>query len=319
MLEGEDKTMLEQVAKKSLIISIILILLAAIISVSVLSINNVAYAEEEEPEEVVTVYATSGNFTVSEKNAYVSLANVGSTILFGVRLYISDTAENVTIGGGLSNSKIVIGQRDTDLNLTLHGNISGYDQEIVIYNQSTNGTVHIINGTTSTLNISGKKRWTGDMEEGSGLSGIVVSKGNISFEGGPININGGTTQWGTLLGNLDFGFSGLQVFGAKDVYFKTNVTITGGDGARGTSAGSFNSDGGHGGYAFDGAAARVHVPTSGHLTLKGGKGGDGANASSGLPGGKGIGGMPYYLALLTTDRARITTSNGANGAKGKTL
>ena len=311
--------MLEQVAKKSLIISIILILLAAIISVSVLSINNVAFAEDEDPEEVVTLTPASGSTcTITSKNTFVSGSNQTS-IFFGVRIVIAETAENVTIAGGLTNSKIVIEARKTDLNVTLRGSISGYDQEAVIYNESTKGTVHIINGASSAINITGKlTSTTGALKDGYDVYGVVASRGNISFEGGAFNIKSSIPVFkGTAFGNMDFGETGLQVFGAKDVYIKTTVNITGGDGVDGLAIGSLHTDGGHGGYAFDGMLARVHVESGAYLTLTGGKGGNGDNAPSGeVPGLKGYGGFAYNTSLLTTNWSRITTKNGANGSNG---
>ena len=311
--------MLEQVAKKSLIISIILILLAAIISVSVLSINNVAFAEEENPEEEVDVRNPSSNSSciLRAKNSVVNTGNASSTF-YGVTIYVEETAENVTIKGSLRNSEIIVEQRTTDVNITLMGNISGYDSRCLIYNKSTKGTVHIINGSSSAINILGKLRYTtGHMLDDADVYGVVASRGNISFEGSPINISCDIpVVKSTGFGNLDFGATGLQVFGAKNVYIKTNVTITGGNGAEGLTIGVLHTDGGHGGYAYDGALARVHVP-SGHLTLIGGKGGNGANAPAGeIPGLKGYGGFAYYLNIISSDKSRITTKNGANGSNG---
>ena len=310
--------MLEQVAKKTLIISIILILLAAIISISLLSFNNLAFAEEEELSTLM-VHADN-SYTLSSKNVNIDFSEVGNTNWYGVRVFIGATVETVTFNyANIKNSQIVVLERTTDLTINFKGTIiTGYDQETVFRNDSTKGTVHLVNIGSGTVTFNGKKRGSGHMEDGNDITGIVVSRGNISFEGGAFAINGGTVQLATIFGNTDFGATGLQVFGAKDVYFKANVTITGGDGARAVSVGSLNPDGGHGGYAFDGSNAQIIIGDAGYLTLKGGNGGNGASqfGNSGTAGGAGKGCAAYKNSIHVNDTSKFEYEAGEDGQPG---
>ncbi|MCR4875446.1 MAG: hypothetical protein K5923_06935 [Clostridia bacterium] len=315
--------MLEQVTKKTLLFSIIFILLVSIVSVSILSLDNFAFAEEDEPEvdHEGIVAASNRSYDITHQDTTISCSNVYSTFM-GCHFHIKDTAETVTIygknGSYTKNSKIIIEPRTTDLYIYFNNfSISGLDQETVIYNQSTEGTVHFVNIGTSVANIKGGNRRTvGSFEEGTGISGIFYTKGDVSFEGANgFSIHGGTC-WGTTVGNLNFGPTAMQVVGIKNVTINTNVTITGGDGPNGIALGSLGYGGGHGGYAYDGALSRVII--NGHLTLIGGKGGDGASVpSGGIVGLGGLGGYPYYLSINATPKSNLTTSNGAKGAKGR--
>ena len=315
--------MLEQVTRKTLLFSIIFILLVSIISVSVLSLDNIVSAEEEEPVDHEAIVAASNrSYDITHQDTFVNCSKTTGAIM-GCHFHITADAESVTFydnnNSYLANSKIIIEPRTTDLYIYFENfSISGLDQETVVYNQSTEGTVHFVNiGNTVAGIKGGKRRIAGSFEEGTGISGIFYTKGNVSFEGQyGFNIHGGSCLFGTLAGNLDFGPTAMQVVGTKTITIDTNVTITGGDGPAGVALGKLGYGGGHGGYAYDGALS--HVIINGHLTLKGGKGGNGASVpSGGIVGLGGIGGFAYYLAIDATPKSNLTADNGDKGAKGK--
>ncbi|MCR4874591.1 MAG: hypothetical protein K5923_02475 [Clostridia bacterium] len=313
--------MLERVAKKTLLLSIIFVLLASIVFVGILSIDNKVSAEEQEPEDSVTIHPQRNKgYTLTHQNTYVDGSDLNFILFYGCTFTITETAESVTFYDcHITNSKITILPRTTDLYIYFDGfSISGYDQRTIVYNTSTEGTVHFVNIGSGTVSFTAKANTTADFTEANGVKGAFYTKGNISFEGNPFKINGGDVRFGTAFGSLDFGHSGMQVVGAKDVNINANVTITGGDGPDAITLFNTAYAGGHGGYAYDGALSRVHVSESGYLTLIGGVGGDGASVDSGyIPGIGGIGGLPYFVAL-NIDSNNYSVSNGENGHKGHT-
>ena len=311
--------MLERVAKKTLLLSIIFVLLTSILFVGILSLDNKVSAEENEPEDSVTIHPERNRgYTLTHKNTYVDGSDLNFILFYGCTFTITESAESVTFYDcRLTNSKITIEPRTTDLYIYFNGfYMSGYDQRTVVYNKSTGGTVHFVNIGDSTVSFSARSNTTADFTEDTGVKGAFYTKGNVSFEGNAFKIYGGDIRFGTAFGSVDFGHPGMQVVGIKHVYVNANVTITGGDGPNGISLGNIAYAGGHGGYAYDGALSRVHVGETGYLTLIGGVGGNGTDVESGhVPGIGGIGGLPYYLALHI-DSNRYTASNGANGKKG---
>ena len=323
--------MLEKVTKKSILFSIIFILLLSIALVNVLSFDNIVYADDDE---VVyynrSDYSSAGEVVIDAKNSVV-YGNPGGDIV------ISSSAESVTLYSetGLikfGGTRIIISPRNKDLYIYFDGviGISSSANYTAVNNQSTRGTVHFVNNnadndvifTTWGRNYLYEYVLSPYLKDGVGVNAIFYTKGNVSFEGvRGFDIDGGGPRYrlSNISGRTCRATAGMQVVGAKQVYINTNVRIKGADAPSGCNLYIPNEtavDGGTGGYGFDGALARVSIADNAYLRLIGGNGGDGSDTSSDVkPGSRGFGGAPFYLNIIA-DKTKYSDLNGLDGKDG---
>ncbi len=303
--------MLERITKQTLIISVILVLLASMILVSVLSLDNKTYAEEDEEQDYVMITPEPNSTRViSEERIVVNFD--GLTDFNGYRFIIEPTVNEVSFYTSrhsditLTNSKITIEPRTTELIIDFaFVSISGPEQEATIYNKSTDGCVKLFSfGWTQ---IWGNKTSDGSYKDGYDVYGAVATRGDLTFTGYSFMIHGGTNAFTTKLGNLSYGGTALQVFGMKTVRFESPVLCIGGVGANGDVVGKLGFGGGHGGYAYDGALSNIVFDgENACIGLQGGEGGIGASVPKGGIAGKGgKAGNPYYLSFHSNNPDKI--------------
>lgn len=313
---------------KLFLLLFVLVILASVLFAGVLFNNTKAYADEDdgtlEYQEITVTY--NYQFNVWGKTTLVDITNINRPFS-QIEVIILADCENIyfTDGGqnlSLVNSKITIESRTADLNIYIDGfDIGAADNNCVIINKSTKGTVNFINNGTNPVRIYGGTRTdNGSFEDGLGISGILYTKGNISFSGdaGFIIDGAGYISSTTYLGNLDYGNTGLQVNGSKKVYINTTVDIIGGNGQSGAYIpGLIGFDGGHGGYAFDGSSANIIIGDTGYLTLTGGHGGNGAcQYGSGTVGAAGKGCAAYKNSIHVNDTSKFEYVAGEDGEAG---
>ncbi|MBE5762963.1 MAG: hypothetical protein E7338_01915 [Clostridiales bacterium] len=318
--------MSKKLTNKFLLLTVVLVILASMLFIGVLANNSFAHADEV--DEYQEVYVTYNNqFNVWGKTVLVDISEI-SRPYPTLEVIILNTVENIIFTDGgqnikLYDTKITINQRSSDLNVYIDGfDFEAKDNSTAIINKSTNGTVNFINNGTSPVVITGGTRTnSGSFEDGLGISGILYTKGNISFAGeAGFEIKGsGLLTSTTYLGNLHYGNTGLQVNGNKKVYVNTTLDITGGKGLDGAYIpGLIGFDGGHGGYAFDGSNAQIIIGDAGYLTLKGGNGGNGASqfGNSGTVGGAGKGCAAYKNSIHVNDTSKFEYEAGEDGQPG---
>ena len=319
--------MFKTVSRKTFLLLTVLVLMVSVLSISLLSLDNIANAEDPEVQEYETIapISTGYSYRAQAKNVLVDLTGIPMFITTGVEIIINKTVENITFtyipNKKISGSKITIESRNADLNIYFDDIIiEGKDNEATIINKSTKGTVHLINnGTKATVIKGGDRTESGSFKDGLGISGIIYTKGNISFEGeyGFVVDGAGNSFLTTYLGNLHYGNTGLQVSGNKNVYVNTTVNVFGGVGLAGAHIGQLGYGGGHGGYAFDGSSSNVIIGDNGYFTLKGGDGGDGAClAKSGILGKGGKAGAAYKGSINVNDTSKFEYEDGEDGIDG---
>ena len=319
--------MIKTVSRKTLLLFTVLVLVLSVLFVFLLSLDNIANADAEEVPEHQTIrpYSTNSSDRATARNVVVDYSRIERFIVYGVKIIIDPTVENITFTNSrnlkMYGSKIVIESRKTDLNMYFDGiKLGALDNETAIINNATKGTVHFINiGSEPVYIFGGDRTDAGSYKDGLGISGVVCSKGDISFEGenGFIIDGAGNSEIKTYLGNMHYGNIGLQVKGFKKVYINTTVNVFGGCGLRGQNVGQLGYNGGHGGYGYEGQTASVIIGENGYLTLKGGKGGNGADLpKSGILGKKGYGGAAYNGNINVNDTSKFEYEDGEDGRDG---
>ena len=331
--------MLEKITKQTLTISIILVLLASAILVSILSINTKVSAEEYEGFEITDeddyeiYFAAKANTTyhITEGNKMMVADCTDASSREGLTFIIESTANEFELYGSsdmfsmnapvLRNSKIIIEPRTTELNIYFFGvSMSAPEQEACIYNKSTEGRVNLVSfGMTF---LYGNKTSDGSYKDGYDVYGTIASRGDLGFLGYAFYVQGANANYTTKLGNLSYGGTGIQVFGKKTVYIEGLVLCAGGQGATGDKIGKLGLSGGHGGYAYDGALSNIEFADGQEamLRLEPGAGGKGASVpKGGIVGKGGKAGGAYYLSLKTNNSDKVQESTAPDGQAGSIL
>ncbi len=320
--------MSKKLTYKFFLFSLIFVILASVLFIGVFTNNTFAYADEDDGsldyQEIDVEY--NQNFRVWGKTTLIDFTNARIPWNDFI-IVVDDQVETLTLTDSglhreLTGVKLTIESRNTDLTIYIDGmHFVGKNNETLIYNQSSKGTVNFVNIGNCPVKFVGTDRTDlGYFKDGIGISGIFYSKGNISFAGeNGFIIDGGRAVETTYWGNLQYGNTGLQVAAGKKVYVNTTLNVIGGDGLKGACIpGLVGRDGGHGGYAFDGPLANIIISENGYLTLKGGNGGDGAwqMGNSGPLGKGGNGCAAYYMSIRVNDSSRFSYEAGVKGADG---
>lgn len=320
--------MSKKLTYKFFLFSLILVILASVLFINVFANNTLTYADEDDGsldyQEIDVEY--NQNFRVWGKTTLIDFTNARIPWNDFI-IVVDDEVETLTLTDSglhreLTGVKLTIESRNTDLTIYIDGmHFVGKNNETLIYNQSSNGTVHFVNIGNCPVKFVGTDRTDlGYFKDGIGISGIFYTKGNISFAGeyGFI-IDGGITHESTSWENLHYGNTGLQVAAGKKVYVDTTVNVIGGQGLKGAAVPYLiGHKGGHGGTAFDGPLASIIIGEDGFLSLKGGKGGKGASqiAHVGPVGEGGEGGAAYYMGINVNDNTKFTYEDGEKGENG---
>ena len=320
--------MSKKLTNKTLLFTILLVVLVSVLFVGVLFNNTKAYADEDDGHlDYQEIHCTYSNYyNVWGVTTVVDISEI-SRPFSEMQIIILEDVENIyfTDGGqnlALVNSKITIEPRTKDLNFYIDGfDIGAAENNCAIINKSTKGTVNFINNGNDPVRIYGATRTgSGSFEDGTGISGILYTKGNISFSGeaGFIIDGFGYISSTTYGGNLDYGNTGLQVNGNKNVYVNTTVDIIGGNGQSGAYIpGLIGFDGGHGGYAVDASSAQFIIGDAGYLSLVGGHGGNGAcQQKRGTLGAAGKGCAAYKNSIHVNDTSKFEYVAGEDGEAG---
>ena len=319
--------MSKKLTNKFLLLAIVFVMLTSVLFISVLFNNTNAYADDDEITEYQEIHCTYSNiYNVWGVTTFVDLTDIQRPFST-LELDVYEDVETLIISNSgnylsLENSKITIMSRKKDLTINMNGfDIKGSENNCTIINKSTKGTVNLVNNGTNPVVISGATRTgSGSFEDGMGIAGVIYTKGNISFSGeaGFVIDGAGYISSTTYGGNLDYGNTGLQVNGSKNVYVNTTVDIIGGNGQSGAYIpGLLGFDGGHGGYAFDGSSANIIISDAGYLTLTGGHGGNGAcQYGSGTLGAAGKGCAAYKNSIHVNDTSKFEYVAGEDGEAG---
>ena len=319
--------MSKKLTNKFLLLAIVFVVLASVLFVSVLSNNTIAYADDDEITEYQEEHVTYNNIlNVWGVTALIDITDIHRPFA-SLTLDVYETVQTLIITDGGQNlslvkTKITILSRKTDLTIYIDGfDFAADENNCAIINKSTKGTVNLVNNGTNPVVISGATRTgSGSFEDGLGISGVVYTKGNISFSGeaGFVIDGAGYISSTTYGGNLDYGNTGLQVNGNKKVYVNTTLDIIGGNGQSGAYIpGLIGFDGGHGGYAVDASSAQFIIGDAGYLSLTGGHGGNGASQyGSGTLGAAGKGCAAYKNSIHVNDSSKFEYVAGEDGEAG---
>ncbi len=204
--------MSKKLTNKFLLLAIVFVVLASVLFVSVLSNNTMAYADDDEITEYQEVHVTYNNIlNVWGVTTLVDITDINRPFA-SLTLDVYETVQTLIITDGGQNlslvkTKITILSRKTDLTIYIDGfDFAADENNCAIINKSTKGTVNLVNNGTNPVVISGATRTgSGSFEDGLGISGVVYTKGNISFSGeAGFVINGaGYISSTTYGGNLD--------------------------------------------------------------------------------------------------------------------